>query len=547
MTQYYEFPCGCKFEILNESPLRLKFEPDIEKINHNCPEVWKWLGEKSCKGIFQLDSQLSEHIVHQYKPKSIEELAICITISRPGTLDARTEEGKTVTQSIIDRKNNIEEVKVIDQLKDILSNTYGHMAYQEQIMALSGKLAGFTAGEQNILRKMFAKKKPELLAELKIKFIDGCKKLNIVDQDEALRIFDNISAASRYSFNKSHSVVYAELAFLVATAKVHFPKAFYTSALKHAIDKQKPFEEINDLVNDARNNSIDIYPPDIRKLNKDFALINSEIYFGLGDIRGIGESVIRQLTAVVDETEKKIGDKNNWRWLDILFYVLPYINATASKALICSGAIDFCRVDRIRMYYEYEKYMELKDREQTWIVKEYEKDKNKSLTQLVELLTNVPSGRLAGGCSSGKRLEAVINMLSLLKAPPYKLSDSIEWLAGVEQELMGISLSCTKVDACDISNANCNCREFNNGYNRPGPIIIAIGIDRIKEIITKKGDKMCFISGNDITGSIDNIVVFPQVFTASKGLLIEKNTIMISGKRDEKIKSNFIVYKVFQI
>lgn len=547
MPQYYEFPCGCKFEIINESPLRLKYEPDIEKVPLDCSETWGLINEKSCKGVFQLDSHFAEHIAHQFKPKSIDELGLCVAMNRPGCLDAYTEDNKTIAQSILDRRNNKEETKVIEPIKDFLKDSYGHMVYQEQMMFIAAKLAGFDPGEVNALRKAAAKKKPELMAKIRAKFIDGCKKVGLVTEEEANKIFDNIEATQRYSFNKSHAVVYGELGYLTAYSKTHFPKSFYTSALKHAIDKQKPFEEINDLVNDARNNSIDIYPPDIRKLNKDFALINSEIYFGLGDIRGIGKSVIKNLNMVVDETEKKIGDKNKWQWLDILFYVLPYINATASKALICSGAIDFCRIDRIRMYYEYEKYMELKDREQTWIIKEYEKNKNRSLTQLVELLTNVPSGRLAGGCSSGKRLTAVINILSLLKNPPYKLSDSIEWIAGVEQELMGISLSCTKVDACDISNANCNCREFNNGYNRPGPIIIAIGIDKIKEIITKKGDKMCFISGNDITGSIDNIVVFPQVYSASKGLLIEKNTIMISGKRDEKVKSNFIVDKIFQI
>lgn len=545
--QKYRFPCGCEFEVLNEDPLRLKFEPNIEKIPLDCKDTWKWIGEKSCKGIFQLDSQLSEHIAHGLKPQNISQLGLCVAISRPGCMDARTEEGKTVTQSIIDRKNGTEEIKVNEYIKDILNNSYGHMVYQEQMMAIAAKLAGFTPGEVNSLRKAAAKKKPELMAKLRIQFIDGCKKIGLVDEDNANKIFDNIEATQRYSFCSAHSIEYAKLAYLTAFCKNHFSKAFYCSALKHAIDKQKPFEEINDLVGDARNNSIDVYPPDIRNLNKDFSLINKEIYFGLGDIRGIGDSVLKQLTEIVTVTEEKIGGRGSWKWLDFLLYISQFINSTACKALICSGALDFCKVPRTTMYYEYEQFGQLKDREQNWIIKEYEKNKSTTLIKLVEGLCQVPSGRLAGGCSSAKRLEAAKGILGLLKNPPFNINDSIEWLAGVEEELMGISLSCTKVDACDASNANCDCREFMNGYNRPGPILLAININRVKEIVTKKGDKMCFINGGDISGSLDSIVVFPQVYTKFKSAIFESNTVMLSGKRDDKNKNNLIVDKIFQL
>ena len=347
--------------------------------------------------------------------------------------------------------------------------------------------------------------------------------------------------------SNSHGIEYAKLAYLTAYSRQHFPKAFFAAALKHSIDKQKPFEEINELVGDARNNSIDVYTPDLRNLNKDFALINSEIYFGLGDIRGIGESILKRLDEIVIETEKKVGARSTWKWLDILFYVLPFINSTAAKAIICSGSIDFCKVPRSTMYYEFEHYIQLKDREQNWIIKAYEKDKSKTLIQLINDLVNVPSGKLAGGCSSKKRLEAVNGILNLLKNPPFSIEDSIEWIAGVEQELMGISLSCTKVDACDISAANCDCRSFINGYSRPGPVLIAVKIDRIKEIVTKKGDKMCFLNVGDISGNIDSVVVFPNIYSSYKQLIIDDNTVMLSGKRDEKNKSNLIVDKVFQL
>jgi DNA polymerase III subunit alpha len=548
MTKFYKFnDCGCEFEIINEDPLRLNFQPDIEKISLDCKKAWELIGEKSCRGVFQLDSHFAEHITHQFKPNNIGELGLCIAMNRPGCLDAYTEDNKTITQSILDRRNNKEEIRCIEPIKDFLKDSYGHMVYQEQMMFIAAKLAGFDPGTVNLLRKAAAKKKPELMVKLKLLFIEGCKRVGLVDEDNAKKIFENIEATQRYGFNLSHSIVYAQVSYLTAYSKCHFPLSFYKSALKHAIDKQKPFEEINYLVSDARNNSIDVRLPDIRNLNKDFALINREIYVGLGDIRGIGESTLKQLIEIINETEKKIGEKKNWRWLDFLLYVAPFINSTAAKALICSGSFDFCRIARSTMYYEYEQFMTLKDREQTWIIKRYEQDKQLSLIKLMEELTNVPSGRLAGGCSSGKRLEAVKGTLNLLKTPPFNINDSVEWLAGVEEELMGVSLSCTKVDACDASSANCECRDFIQGYNRPGPILIALKIDRVKEITTKKKDQMCFLEGSDITGSLESIVVFPQVLKQYKSLILEGNVLMLSGKRDEKIKNNLIVDKIWQL
>jgi DNA polymerase-3 subunit alpha len=204
MTEYYQFKdCGCKFEILNENPLRLKFEADIEKLPLDCKETWNLISNKSCKGIFQLDSHFAEHIVHEFKAQNIQELALCVAANRPGCLDAFTEDNKTITQSILDRRNKKEEIKVIEPIREFLKDSYGHMVYQEQMMFIAAKLAGFDPGTVNALRKAAAKKKPELMAKLRKQFIDGCKNVGLVNEDEANKIFDNIEATQRYSFNKS--------------------------------------------------------------------------------------------------------------------------------------------------------------------------------------------------------------------------------------------------------------------------------------------------------------------------------------------------------
>jgi DNA polymerase III alpha subunit len=398
------------------------------------------------------------------------------------------------------------------------------------------------------MRKAIGKKKPELMPKLRKDFIDGCNKVGLVSEEKANELFDLFEASERYLFNKSHAALYSRTTYLTAYFKAHFQRVYFTSYLYYAKDKQKPREEIFNLVQNARVMDIDVVPPDFRLMNPDFTLDNKKIHFGLIDIKGVGESVIKQVVAEADKTEKEINKKvGEWDWLDFLLFFTPYNKSTAIKALICTGALDYFRVARSRMYYEYERFEELKDRETEFLQKKHVDNPSLSFTELLSCLINVPTGRKHGGCSSSRRLESVKGILESLKNPPFLLEDSIPWLAGVEEEMMGISLTCTIVEDCDISAANCDCRQFIKGYNKPGPILIACKIDRLKDITTKNKKRMAFLTVSDITGSIDSIVVFPDQWSQFGELCREGNTIMLCGKRGDKDKSSFVVDKIWQL
>ena len=190
MTEFYKFECGCKFPILEndkEFP-SVDFDANIENIPLDCKKTWDLISEGNTKGCFQLESRLGQSIAKKLKPTNIEQLSALISILRPGCLEAYRD-GKSVTNHYIDKKNGLESVDYYhDSLIDILNKTYGEMIYQEQAMRITQQIAGFDLQEADMLRKAIGKKKPEEMAKVKTKFIQGCKKLDIVNEEQAAEI-----------------------------------------------------------------------------------------------------------------------------------------------------------------------------------------------------------------------------------------------------------------------------------------------------------------------------------------------------------------------
>ena len=296
--KYFQYPCGCKFEFEAEKN-SLKFDPVIEKINLQCQRTWDLISDGNTKGCFQLESRLGRSMAKKLKPENIEQLSALISIMRPGCLEA-IRDGKSVSNHYIDRKNNAESIDYFHpSLRPILEPTYGEMIYQEQTMEIARAIAGFDLQEADMLRKAIGKKKAEDMAKVKFKFINGCEKSGIVTTDQADQIFGWIEKSQRYLFNKSHSVSYAINAYLSAYSKAHFPKVFFASYLRFAKDKIDPQAEIKELVQNANEMNISIHIPDIRLLNQLFILYNQEIYFGLTDIKGVGESVFKKIKDLI--------------------------------------------------------------------------------------------------------------------------------------------------------------------------------------------------------------------------------------------------------
>lgn len=534
MTKKYQYRCGCSFELLEENDThKIVFDSSIENINLECQATWDLISDGNTKGCFQLESRLGRSLAKKLKPENVEQLSALIAILRPGSLEA-IRDGKSITSHYIDKKNGEESLDYFHpSLEPILKTTYGEMIYQEQAMEISKVIAGFNLQEADMLRKAIGKKKPEEMAKVKSKFLEGATKLGIVKQEEADQIFGWIEKSQRYSFNKSHSVSYAINAYLSAYAKAHFPKIFFASYLRFAKDKIDPQAEIKELVQNANEMDIVINTPDIRNLNDLFILDNNKIYFGLTDIKGVGKSVFDKLISL-----SKTIDFRKANWIEYLYLIFPNISSTAAKALIQSGAIGFIPMTRNKMLFEYNLVELLTKKEIESICKNI--GSFNSLKQTLEFLLTLPR-------INKNRKKIIEDSIYSLESPPYSLDDSAEWLADSEDLLLGCSITCSKLDMYDISMTNITCREVKNTTMKEN-LILGGEIDNINVTKTKSGknpgQEMAFVTMIDSTGSVDSIIFFPEQYKTYKNLLFVGNIVIVKGNKT-KNSDGIIVEKAY--
>jgi DNA polymerase-3 subunit alpha len=510
------------------------FDADISTIDLECKKTWSLISSGNTKGCFQLESRLGRSMAKKLKPNNIEQLSGLLSILRPGCLEAMRD-GKSVSNHYIDKKNFEEPIDYFhDSLEPILKTTYGEMIYQEQAMEIARVIAGFNLQEADMLRKAIGKKKPEEMAKIKTKFIDGCKNTGTISENQADQIFGWIEKSQRYSFNKSHAISYAMNCYLSAYAKAHYPRVFFAAYLRFAKDKIDPQTEIKELVQNAIEMNILICNPDIRLINEFVELDDKCIYFGLTDIKGVGKSAFDKLSKRVKE---KNIDLHSIEWLDYL-YLLASVNSIGAKALIQSGALDFLRISRNKMLFEYNIFSSLTDKEQEVMLSVL--DRNKPLSKNLYALTQQKI--------SNKRKDAISKLITSLNFPPYSLEDSIEWLADTENLLLGYSISCSKIDMYDISMVTCSCKEFNNKQSNNKNIMLAGEIENVRIVKTKKGKsagaEMAFVTINDGTAATDSIVYFPEAYRQYRNQLFVGNIVIVKGGKS-KNNDSLVAEKTF--
>jgi DNA polymerase-3 subunit alpha len=540
--KYLKMACGCTFPIVEDGPHRpyVKISFDVEDHDFECRATWDLLSSGDTKGVFQLESQLGQMLSKRLKPESIEQLSALTAIMRPGCMES-IRDGKSVTDHYIDRKNANETVSYYHPaLEPALKKTFGELIYQEQAMQIARDVAGFDLQEADVLRKAIGKKNTQLMAEVKQNFIKKAQEKGVLTNEQAEEVFSWIEKSQRYSFNKSHAVAYGVLAYLTAYAKAHLPEQFFTSYLRHSEKTADQSQEVLELVNNTKLLNIEVRPPDIRKLNKHFAL-KDVIYVGLIDIKGIGESVYSKI-----EDQLRRSDIDTWTKNQFLFQVAPKIGFTPCESLIAAGALSHLCSNRTLMIYELQRIKELTDKELDFAVANLI-HKHESVASVFKAMIDLPVGR-GQAIANKKRHEKVVGLYNSLINPSYTLQDNAVWIAKKEKELLGIALTCSEVDDCDTSAANCTCKDFINGYNKTP--LIAAKIERIKEITIKngasRGQKMCFLSISDSTCSLDSVTLFAEPYAKYKHLLLEGNTVMIGGRRDQK-RGGLIVDRVWQL
>ena len=518
---------------------------DPIEIDFNNQDAWDLICDGKTKGVFQLESSLGRAWSKRVKPRNIEDLAALVSIIRPGCLKAIVD-GKSMTQHYVDRKNGSEEIVYIhDSLEPILKNTQGVLVYQEQSMEIAQKIAGFNLQQADDLRKAIGKKKADLMAKIKKRFVQGATDAAIVSKEAAEEIFSWIEKSSRYAFNKSHAVSYAICGYWSAYAKSHHPLEFYCNYLYYAHGKPDPQEEIRELVRDAKSIGVSIHPPSLKSLNETTSIIDKKIHFGLSDLKTIGKKQIDKLKDILPEAENLIGKKvHEMSWYETLVSIGDLLYSPLAIAMISTGMFSHTKLSRLKMLDDFDTWQKLTAKEIVWVKENY-----KDYDNILDLLKAAsPVKKEGGAVHNSKRTQVILDLVLHLENPPSSLEDDPRWVIGTEENYLGVAVTYSKIESSDISMSDTTCRDCLDG--KKGKMKIAVTLNAIRKWTTKggknPGQEMAFLSVEDNTGELDNMAIFSESWKEYKNILYEGNNVLLFCNAS-KNRDGFVVDKVIEI
>ncbi len=298
-------------------------EIDIDKIDFYDPDTYNLISEGHTLAVFQFESDGMQDYLRKLKPQNLEELTAMNALYRPGPMENIPE--------FIDRKFGRKPIEYLHPyMEESLKNTYGIIVYQEQVMQLVQKIAGFSLGQADILRRAMGKKKKSEMDKMKPLFIEGAKK-NGINEKLAQEIFDLIEKFANYGFNKSHSLAYSYLAFQTAWLKTHYPAEFLAANMTNEINNQ---DKIVELIDEAKKFKIKVLAPDINQSKTNFIARGNVIYFGLAAIKNVGIPAVENIVQARES-------RDFTSFFDFVRRVdTSLINRRTIEALICAGAFD---------------------------------------------------------------------------------------------------------------------------------------------------------------------------------------------------------------
>lgn len=500
---------------------------DIQKIPFDDPRTYKMLTAGYTQGVFQLASEGMTKWLHELKPKNIHDINAMLALYRPGAM--------AFIPEYIARKENPKLVKFVDpRMKKWLEDSYGLMVYQDDVMRMAIELAGYSWLEADKFRKAMGKKKAEVMAEQEKKFKTGCLKGGM-EKPVISKLWDEIVEFAQYGFNKAHSASYGRIAYQTAWLKANYP-AEYMSALLSTndgnADKVAAFSE------ESKKMGIPVLPPHINYSFKDFGVVKGEdnetgkdqIRFGLRSIKNFGDKI-------ADFIVKERKENGRYKTLEGFMTRMRDgdLNKKSLEALILSGTLDVFGT-RSELIGNVENLLAL--------LKDI-KDTDKDQESLFSVLGDEDYTTIKLDNVEGKILTLKTGMNNdLTYTLPLTQQEELFW----EKELLGLFVSShplekyrEKMEREGKTIAMIKKRGINSTYT------IAGVVEELKEILTKKGDKMAFVKISDFSGMIE-IVVFPKTWKEYSEIIKVNETFAFKGKLERKEDDhNFILDKMKKI
>jgi DNA polymerase III alpha subunit len=366
--------------------------------------------------------------------------------------------------------------------------------------------------------------------------------------DITVKSKNHIFYANGIATSNSHSVSYAKLAYATAYMKCHFPLHFFASSLYWAKEKIDEKEEIRELVYESKKFNIDICPPSLKCFRQGkfgFHIMENKIYFGLSNVKGIGQSACKSFLSSVFEIENIIGktvDKLNW--MEFLILLSGEASKTLIKNSISVGLLDHFKIHRQKMLFDYDIWSQINDHEQKIIKANYNKILN--IENCIDLL--LATSKSEGGPKTENRRKLLSDLRKLCDSPPFALYDNREWISKTETELMGVTLTASMLEGANTSNSDTTCKEFNNG--KTGSCSIAAVVTRVNEYVIKKGKqaghKMGAMTIQDDTDKISSVLIFADAWEANKDKIYSGAQLILHGQKSKQ-NDSFLVSKVRSI
>jgi DNA polymerase III subunit alpha len=441
-------------------------------------------------GIFQFESHGMRDILKRYQPTRLEDLTALNALYRPGPIQGG------MIDDFIARKHGKKKVTYdLPELEEFLSETLGVIVYQEQVMQIANRLAGFSLGDADLLRRAMGKKKPEEMAAQREKFLTGCH-AHKVPAKKAERIFDLMAEFAGYGFNKSHSCAYALLAYQTAWLKTHYPVEFMAAMLTSETGNT---EKVVKYINEARSMGITVLPPNVNSSDMNFTPVGDNIRFGLAAIKNVGENTVKGILAA----RETLGQfKSFFEFCESVDARL--LNKRVLESLVRAGALDGLGAHRAQMIAVIDRAVE-------------------RAQKLQRAKESGQHGLFMGGQTAP------------IAPPPENLPDVDEWpeheLLAAEYSTLGFFISGHPLDKYagrlqDLQAAELSTLEGRrNGEN----IVVAGIIVQSRPMRSRRGARWAILTLQDRTGVIEALV-FPEAFQKLEPILKAATPLLIKGR-----------------
>ncbi|HXW57760.1 MAG TPA: DNA polymerase III subunit alpha [Candidatus Cybelea sp.] len=441
-------------------------------------------------GIFQFESHGMRDILKRYQPTRLEDLTALNALYRPGPIQGG------MIDDFIARKHGKKKVRYdLPELAEILAETWGVILYQEQVMQIANRLAGFSLGDADILRRAMGKKKPEEMAAQREKFLTGCQARK-VPKEKAERIFDLMAEFAGYGFNKSHSCAYALLAYQTAWLKTHYPVEFMAAMLSSETGNT---DKVVKYIHEARGMGITVLPPNVNSSDVDFTPVREQIRFGLRAIKNVGENTVK---GILQARESLGGFKGFFQFCESVDSRL--LNKRVIESLVRAGALDGLGANRAQMIESIDAAM---DR-----------------AQKLQHAREIGQHGLFGAAAAARPTLEVGSLPDVPEWPEHEL-------LAAEYAVLGFYVSGHPLDKYAGRLEEWNAIELSSmeGRRNGEDLTVAGIIVQSRPMRSRRGQRWVILTLQDRTGVIEALV-FPEAFQKLEGILKGATPLLVKAR-----------------